>query len=54
MEIRAARDNVLRGTEQGILLVVVRSTDDVLKTVKLAIMLVPGLKRKIFSTSAAA
>ena len=54
MEVRAAGDNVLRGTAQGILLVVVRVTDDVLRTVKLPIVLVPGRKRKIFSTSAAA
>ena len=54
MEITAAGNNVLRGTAQGILLVVVRGTDDALKTVKLPIALVPGLKRNLFSTSAAA
>ena len=37
IEIRAARDNVLRGTAQSILLA--RGTDDVLKTVKLPIVL---------------
>ena len=54
IEIIAAGNNVLRGTAQGILLVVVRGTDDALRTVKLAIVLVPGLKRNIFSSSAAA
>ena len=54
MEIRAVRDNVLHGTTQGISLVVVRSTDDVLRTVKLPILLVPGLKRNLFSKLAAA
>ena len=54
MEIRSAGDNVLRGTAQGIFLVVVRSTDDVLRTVKLSIILGPGLKRNLFSNSAAA
>ena len=39
---------------QGILLVVVRGTDDVLRTVKLPIVLVPGLTMNSFSTSAAA
>ena len=53
IEITAAGNNVLRGTTQGILQVVVRGTDDVLRTVKLPIVLVPGLKRKSFSSSAA-
>ena len=53
-EIRAAGDNVLHGTAQGILLVVARGTDDVLTTVKLPVVLVPGLKRNLFSTSDAA
>ena len=44
MEIRAAVDNVLRGTAQGILTVVVRGTDDVLRTVIMPIVLVPGVK----------
>ena len=44
MEIRAAGDNLLHGNAQGILLVVVRCTDDVLRTVKLPIKLVSGLK----------
>ena len=43
-----------RGTAQGILLVVVCGTDNVLRTVRLPIVLVPGFKRNIFSTSAAA
>ena len=50
---RATGENVLRGTAQGILLVVARSSNDVLKTVKLPIVLVPGLKRNIFFSSAA-
>ena len=39
MEIRAARDNVLHGTAQGTLLVALRGKDDVLRTVKLPIVL---------------
>ena len=54
MEVRAAGDNVLRGTAQGTLLVVVRGTDDVLRTVELSIVLVPCLKRNLLSTLAAA
>ena len=54
VEVRAAGDNVLRGTAQGILLVVVRGTDDVLRTVRLFVVLVRGLKRHIFSSLAAA
>ena len=54
MEITAAGNNVLRSAAQGILLIVVRGTDDALRTVKLPIALVPGLKRNLFSTSAAA
>ena len=55
MEITAAGDNVLRDNAQGILLIVVRGTDDVLRTVKLhIIVLVPGSKRNLISSSAAA
>ena len=54
MEIRAAGDNVLRGTAQGILPVIVCGTDDVLRTVKLPIVLEPGLKRNLSSISAVA
>ena len=54
MEIRAAGDNVSRGTTQGILMVVVRGNDNVLRTIKLPIVLVHRLKRKLFFTSAAA
>ena len=43
MEITAAGDSVLRGTAQSILLVVVPGTDDILRTVKLSIVLVPAL-----------
>ena len=53
MEIRAAGDNMLYVTAQGILLVVVGGTDDVLRKVELPIVLVPGLKRDIFSSWAA-
>ena len=53
MKITTAGNNVLRGTAQGILLAVVRGTDDALRTVKLPTVLVPGLKRNIFSSSAA-
>ena len=54
MERRVAKDNVLLGTAQDFLLVVVRVTDDVLGTVKLAIVLMSGLKTNLFSSSAAA
>ena len=54
MKITAAGNNVVRGTAQSILLVVVRGTDNGLRTVTLPIVLVPGLKRNIFSSSAAA
>ena len=54
MVITTAGNNVLRGTAQGILLVVVRSTDDGLRTVKLPIVSVPGLKRNLSSSLAAA
>ena len=46
--------NVLRGTAQGILLVVVHGTDDALRTVILPIVLLPGLKIYLLSSSAAA
>ena len=46
MVITTAGNNMLRGTAQGILLVVVRGRDDGLRIVKLPIgVLVPGLKR---------
>ena len=48
MEIIVAGDNTLYDTAQGILLVVVRGTDDVMKKVKLPIVLVPSLKRNLF------
>ena len=51
MEITTSGNNVLRGTAQGILLVVARGTDGALRTVKLFILLVPGLKGNIFSSS---
>ena len=54
MEIRAAGDNVLRGTAHCILLVIVRVSDGILRTVKLPIVLEPGLKRNLLSSSAAA
>ena len=49
-----AGNNVLCSTAQGILLVIVRGTDETLKTVTLHIVLVPDLKRNIFSSTAAA
>ena len=48
MNITATGNNVLRGTAQGIVLIVVRGTDDALRRVKLPIVLVPGLKRSVF------
>ena len=54
IEITTAGNNVLRSTAQGILLVIVRRTDDAVRTVKLPIVLVPGVKINIFSSSAAA
>ena len=44
IEIRYKVNNTLHGTVQCILLVVVSGTDDVLKKVKLPIVLVPRLK----------
>ena len=54
MEIKAAGHNTLFGIAQGTLLVVVRDTQNVCGTVKLPIVLVPGLKRNLFSTAMAA
>ena len=48
MGMRAAGDNVLQVTAQSILLVVVRGTEDILRMVKLPIVIVPGLKSHIF------
>ena len=48
MEIKAAGDNILYGTGQGVLLILVRDTDDVCRNVKLPVVLVPGLKRNFF------
>ncbi|CAM9519788.1 unnamed protein product, partial [Ascophyllum nodosum] len=42
------------GIAQGTLLVVVRDTQDICRTVKLPIVLVPGLGRNLFSTAMAA
>ena len=53
MEIKAAGHNTLFGTAQGILLVLVRDTQDACVTVKLPIVLVPGLGRKLFSIALA-
>ena len=52
MEIRAAGNNMLHGTAQ--VLVVVRGTDDVLRKVKLPIVLVPDLKRSLLFNLATA
>ena len=48
MEIKAAGHNTLFGTTQGILLVLVHDTQDVSRTVKLPIVLVPGLGGNYF------
>ena len=53
MEIEAAGHNTLSGTAQGILLALVRNTQDVCWTLKLPIVIVPGLGR-FFSTALAA
>ena len=50
MEIRAAGDNMLRGTAEGIVLVVVRGRYDLSITVKSPIVLVLGLNNNIFSS----
>ena len=54
MEIKAAGHNTLFGIAQGTLLVEVRGTQDIFRTVKLPIVLVPGLGRIFFSTAMAA
>ena len=55
MEVTEAENDVLLGTAQEILLVVIiRGTDNVLRTVKRPIVQVPGLKRNTFSSSAVA
>ena len=55
MEIKAVGHyNTLFGIAQGTLLVVVRDTQDICRTVKLPIVLVPGLRRIFFSTAMAA
>ena len=54
MEIRAAGGNILHGTAQGVLVVVICGTDGVLRKVKLTLVLVPSLKKSLFSSSAAA
>ena len=54
MEIKAAGHNTPLGIAQGTLLVVVRDTQDICRTVKLPIVLVPGLGRNLFSTAMAA
>ena len=54
MEIKAECHNTLLGIAQGTLLVVVRDTQGICRTVKLPIVLVPGLGRNLFSTAMAA
>ena len=54
MKMTVATDNVLRGPAQDTLAIVVRSTDDELKTTKLPILLMPSFKRNIFSSLAEA
>ena len=53
MEIKANGHHTLFDTAQGILLVLVRDTQDVCSTVKLTIGFVPGLGRKQSSTALA-
>ena len=48
MGIKAASHSILFGITQGTLLVVVRNTQDVCRTVKLPIVPVPGLGRNLF------
>ena len=48
LEIKAAGDNVLYGTAQRILLVLVRNTHAVCRKVKLPVVLDTGLKRNLF------
>ena len=48
MEIKGAGHNTLFGTARGILLVLVRGTQDVSRTVKLSIYFVPDLRRFCF------
>ena len=43
MKIKAAGHNNFFGAAQGIVLVLVRNTQDVFRTIKLPIVLVPGL-----------
>ena len=47
MKIKAAGDNTLYGIAQGILLALVRDTNDVCRKAKLPVVLVPGLRRNI-------
>ena len=54
MEIKTAGHNTLFDTPQGILLVLVRDTQDVCRTAKLPIALVPDLVRNLFFTALAA
>ena len=54
MKIKAAGHNTLFGVAQGTLLLVVRDTQDICRTVKLPMVLVPGLGQNIFSTAMAA
>ena len=54
LEIKSAGDNVLYGNVQGILLVLVRNTDDVCRKVKLPVELVSRMKRSLFSNVVAA
>ena len=53
-KIKKTGDGTLLGTAQGILLVLVRDTQDVCRAVKLSVVYVPGLKINLFSNVAAA
>ena len=54
IEIQAVDHNTLFGTAQGILLVVLRDTHGVCRSVILPTVVVPGLGRNLFSSALAA
>ena len=53
MKIKTMSYNTLVGTAQDILLVLVRDTQNVCRTIKLLIVLVPGLGRNVFPAALA-
>ena len=54
MEIKAAEGIILYGTAQGIVLVLLRGTDDVCRKINLRLVRVLGLKIILLSSAAAA